>query len=171
MVAQPPLSQNEQGVKLVVSMWIEFAITTVVIAARVYTRGFYVRSAGWDDLLMLIAFVSYPMFETVRYLHGSLKVLVRQSRCLHSQQLGRELWLRYAPVRLGPRACHRGSEVGFSGPDSGNYGFSNCENGFHRDSHSSSRSRAEVAVVDAATVVFWTSCYQLHYVAVYLAAV
>ena len=39
-------------------MWIEFAITTLVIAARLYTRVFLVRKVSWDDFLMITAFVS-----------------------------------------------------------------------------------------------------------------
>jgi hypothetical protein len=53
----PPLSINPRGKEIVVSMWIEFAITTLVLVARLYTRVFLVRKAGWDDYLMVVAFV------------------------------------------------------------------------------------------------------------------
>lgn len=58
MASQPPLSSNALGLELLESMWTEFAITTLVIAARIYTRGYLVRSFGTDDYIMIIAFVS-----------------------------------------------------------------------------------------------------------------
>ena len=54
----PPLSENKLGLVLLESMWTEFAITTVALAARLYTRTFLVRKVLWDDILMLLAYVS-----------------------------------------------------------------------------------------------------------------
>ena len=58
MASPPPLSSNALGLELLESMWIEFTITTFVIAARLYTRVFLVRKVSWDDFLMITALVS-----------------------------------------------------------------------------------------------------------------
>jgi hypothetical protein len=58
MASPPPLSTNALGLELLKSMWIEFAITALVIAARLYARLHLLRRFGWDDFLMITAFVS-----------------------------------------------------------------------------------------------------------------
>ena len=58
MDSPPPLSANKLGTVLLQSMWTEFAITTVILAARLYTRTILVRKVLWDDFLMLAAYVS-----------------------------------------------------------------------------------------------------------------
>ena len=59
MASQPPLSSNARGLELLESMWTEFAISTLVVAARLYTRVFLVRKVSWDDFLMITAAVSF----------------------------------------------------------------------------------------------------------------
>ena len=58
MDSPPPLSANRLGVVLLQSMWTEFAVTTLILAARLYTRTFLVRKVLWDDFLMISAYVS-----------------------------------------------------------------------------------------------------------------
>jgi len=57
MVSLPPLSSNAAGLELLKSMWTEFAITVLVIAARFYTRVYLVCKVGVDDFIMIIAFL------------------------------------------------------------------------------------------------------------------
>ena len=59
MASAPPLSGNARGLELLESMWTESAITTLVIAARLYTRVSVVSKVHWDDFLMITAFVSF----------------------------------------------------------------------------------------------------------------
>ena len=58
MDSPPPLSENRPGLQLLESMWTQFAIITLVLAARLYTRTFLVRKVLRDDLLMMSAYVS-----------------------------------------------------------------------------------------------------------------
>jgi len=59
MSSPPPLSTNALGLQLLESVWIGFSITAMVLAARVYTRAIMVRQVGWDDYIMLAAFVGF----------------------------------------------------------------------------------------------------------------
>lgn len=41
-------------------MWFQVGIASVFIALRLYTRHYIIRNIGWDDVLMILNFVSVP---------------------------------------------------------------------------------------------------------------
>lgn len=48
-----------------VVMWVQFVLATIFIALRIYTRYFLLRCIGWDDIMIVIALVSFFLFKTV----------------------------------------------------------------------------------------------------------
>lgn len=66
---------REKGPMLVGVLWVEVFICMVVLGLRLYTRTMIRRNIGWDDLLLLIAWVSVSiLLESFLYFHRLVKL-------------------------------------------------------------------------------------------------
>ena len=57
------MSYDDLGPPLIQSMWVEFAVSTVIFTARLYTRGFLVKNVARDDYTMAFSYVSNPGYQ------------------------------------------------------------------------------------------------------------
>jgi hypothetical protein len=131
--SSPPLSSNALEQELVKSMWSEFAIVTLVLAARFYTRIHLVNRVGWDDAVIFLSYVStvFALSEVCKADRGRDREFGR----IHIEQLSRQQWVRPAYHGSEPSTCHKCYQMGFPRTDLRNYGLSNYENGLHHNAH------------------------------------
>ncbi|MCJ1369774.1 hypothetical protein MMC20_000986, partial [Loxospora ochrophaea] len=52
--APPPGGDVHRGPGLLQATWIEAAIATIVVTARIFTRSKLARAMGWDDYFIVI---------------------------------------------------------------------------------------------------------------------
>lgn len=118
-------SYGGRGPTVNAALWTETAIAAVFVFARVYTRVFILRSAGWDDALLIITLVCIGHLSWV---YCPITGLIRQIisprnstdfwsavgplyslRCMHLRRDSIRHWP--APRRHTARGLHRSPQV------------------------------------------------------------